>query len=67
MHLMPHFNGSATDPAYFRGRARKFRRSAAGAGDAVTHQEMLRLAEVFDRMAANAEVERRAGIAPRAD
>jgi hypothetical protein len=54
----PVLNGSSTDAVYLRGRARKFRRQAGEAGDAVIHAELLRLADLYDRMAENAEIER---------
>jgi hypothetical protein len=54
-------NATSTDPAYFRARAREFRRQAGGTGDAVIHRELLRLAEIYERMAENAEIEARAG------
>ena len=53
----PVLNGTSTDALYFRGRARKFRRQAGEAGDAVIHAELLRLAEIYERMADNAEIE----------
>ncbi len=50
-------NAASTDAGYFRSRARGFRRQAGGAGDAVIHRELLRLAEIYERMAENAEIE----------
>ena len=56
-------NGNSTDPAYFRARARKFRCCAGAAGDAAIHQELLRLAQTYERMTVDAEIERRASAA----
>jgi hypothetical protein len=53
----PVLNGSSTDAVYLRGRARKYRRQAGEAGDAVIHAELLRLADLYERMAENAEIE----------
>jgi hypothetical protein len=50
-------NGEVTDAAYLRARARTFRRQAGMAGDAVVHQELLRLADIYERLAENAEIE----------
>jgi hypothetical protein len=52
-------NGKVTDAGYFRARARNFRRQAGEAGDDVIHRELLRLAEIYERMAENAEIEAR--------
>ncbi|HUK58925.1 MAG TPA: hypothetical protein VLV50_06805 [Stellaceae bacterium] len=53
-------NGKVTGAAYFRGRARTFRRQAGTAGDPVVHHELLRLADIYERLAENAEIEARA-------
>ena len=53
-------NSNSTDPAYFRARARKYRSCAGAAGDAVIHEELLRLARIYERMAADAEIVRKA-------
>ncbi len=50
-------NAKATQADYFRARARKFRRQAGEAGDAIIHRELLCLAEIYERMAENAEIE----------
>ena len=44
-----------TDAAQLRARARSYRRQAGHAGDPVIHAELLRLADVYERLAANAE------------
>ena len=54
------FNVTSTDALYYRARARIFRRQAGEAGDPVIHRELLRLAEIYERMAGNAEIEARA-------
>jgi hypothetical protein len=56
-------NSNSTDAAYFRARARKFRSCARAAGDAVIHRELLRLAQAFERLAIDAEIERTASAA----
>lgn len=56
-------NRASTDPAYFRARARNFRRCAGETGDAVVHRELLRLAKIYERMAKDAEIEWPAGAA----
>jgi hypothetical protein len=56
-------NSNSTDPAYFRARARTYRRCAGEAGDGVIHQELLRLAQVYERMAIDAEIEGKANAA----
>lgn len=56
-------NCNSTDPAYFRARARNYRSCAGQAGDAVIHQELLRLAHTYERMAIDAEIERQASAA----
>ena len=53
-------NSTSVDPAYFRARARKYRGCAGQAGDAVIHDELLRLAQIYERMAIDAEIERKA-------
>jgi hypothetical protein len=59
-HLL---NKASTDAAYLRGRAGQYRRHAGGARDSVIHEELLRLADTYERMADNAEIEQQAGIA----
>jgi hypothetical protein len=56
-------NGSSTDPAYFRARARTYRSCAGAAGDAVIHEELLRLARTYERMAVDAEIAHKASAA----
>lgn len=57
----PVLDASRADAAYYRARARRYRRDAGEARDAVIRAELLRLAELYERMAANAEIERKAG------
>jgi len=58
-------NRASTDPAYCRARPRVFRRCAGDAGDAVVYEDLLRLAQIDERMATDAESERPANNAKR--
>lgn len=51
---------TAADPAYLRNRARLFRHSASHERDGVIHKELLRLAALYEEMAAEAEIALRA-------
>lgn len=56
-------NCRSTGSAYFRARAQKFRCCAGAAGDAAIHRELLQLAQTYERMAADADIERQASVA----
>jgi hypothetical protein len=55
---LKHLAGTSMgDPAYLRARACLFRQSAGDASDWIIHDELLRLADVYEELATDAEIE----------